>query len=90
MVGLNKSELLHACRRHRIMSAEVMGPSEEYQGRHYIEVTDIEGFRHDIGFYFADERPYPIVEPENLVGRTVEEATDLISRRQIAEIQRGG
>ena len=84
---LTDSALTYACRRHRIISAKLMGPSEQYEGRHYIEVTDIEGFRHDVGFYYADERPYPIVEPENLVGRTLEEATDLIGRRQVAEIQ---
>ncbi len=83
---LSPAEFRHACRRHRIVKAEVMGPSDEYRGMSFIRMTDIEGAEHDGCFFYADEGP-PVVEPNDLVGLTLERADDEIHRRNIAAIQ---
>lgn len=80
--------LLDACSRHRIVAAEI-ATSTHARLTHCMIVTDIEGFKHEVCHFYADERDC-LISCEDAVGMTLRQVIDEHHRRHVALIQRGG
>ena len=85
-IRLKGRDLLTACRNHRVMSAQVVGPRDGWWGQSALEIVDIEGCVHHVDFFYSDERD-AWVQPADAVGMTVGGVEECCRRRDIAWIK---